>query len=271
MPTTPNGKRYARFVLLFFLVLNACSRGATPTDSPPDPKPPAAPSVSSLGLIRGRAAGLNYLEIIKGNVGASAQLPMVVVIHGMGDAPNADWLATLRSPARLILPQAPAPYGYGYSWFTYRVADEKPDYLALEIQQAAIQIAQAVVELKSKRPTLGKPIVCGFSQNAMLSYALALMHPKLFSSAFPISGFLPEGLWPKSKPEAGKAYPPIISMHGTEDLLVPFAPDERMIKHLRGLGYRAELVAFEGVGHTITAAMDQMLIANLEKALREVR
>jgi phospholipase/carboxylesterase len=260
----------AALTLFLFDALLACSRGAPPSDSPPEPTPLPRRSAVSTERGKGKAAGLHYIELIKGNARASDRLPMVVVIHGMGDEPHPDWVESFSVRARIILPQAPKPYGFGYSWFTYRTADAKPEKLAYEIRKAAIQLAQAIVELSHKRPTIGKPIVCGFSQGGMLSYSLALHHPKLFSHAYPVSGFLPEPLWPKVRPSAQRDFPPIVSMHGTSDTVVPFAPDRRLIDHLKRLGFQADLLVYDGVGHWITPEMFRTMTNNLEKATRAI-
>lgn len=232
--------------------------------------PPARRSAVSIEHGKGVAAGLHFVELVKGNARASDPLPMVVVIHGMGDTPHPEWVESFSVPARIILPQAPIPYGAGYSWFTYRTIDGEPEKLAYEIRKAAIQLAQAVVQLSNQRPTIGKPIVCGFSQGGMLSYALALHHPELFSYAYPISGFLPIPLWPKVPRPAGQKFPPIVSMHGTSDTVVPFAPDKKLINHLKRLGYPADLLVYDGVGHWIAPAMFRTMMVNLEKAARAI-
>ena len=261
----------AVLTLFLFSTPLACNRGAPASDTPPEPAPPTRSSAISKERGKGKAAGLHYVELIKGNARASDPLPMVVAIHGMGDEPRPDWVESFSVPARIILPQAPKPYGFGYSWFTYRTADGEPEKLGYEIRKAAIQLAQAVVELTRKRPTIGKPIVFGFSQGGMLSYALALHHPELFSHSFPISGFLPKPLWPKVRPKKPKDYPPIVSMHGTSDTVVPFDPDKRLISHLKRLGFKADLLVYDRVGHFITPEMFRTMTNNLEKAANAIR
>src|SRR4051812_29496342 len=57
----------------------------------------------------GRAAGFDYLEAVRGGARAAERLPMVVLIHGLGDAPRADWLDLVPQEvgARVIMPRAP--------------------------------------------------------------------------------------------------------------------------------------------------------------------
>jgi phospholipase/carboxylesterase len=218
----------------------------------------------------GTAAGLRYLEIVRGEVAANAELPLLLVIHGLGDQPQRAWLNAIdvdsHSPARMILPQAPTPYGRGFAWFEYRFADQDPAALARGIAAATERLARMITVLQTQRPSRGKAVVSGFSQGGMLSYSLALSHPELIAFALPVSGMLPEPLWPATKP-ASTRFPALRALHGTADPVVAFAADAQLAKHLRELGYTAELVPFPDVGHSITAAMSLDARSALSAAL----
>lgn len=204
----------------------------------------------------GRAAGLRYLEIVQGGK-ADASLPMVVMIHGMGDRARAELVDALgvTLPARFILPQAPDAYGDGYSWFGYMIrGDNPPGALANGIASADARLARALDALRTQRPTLGRPIVTGFSQGGMLSFALALRHPELVELAQPISGTLPEPLWPTARATNGWQ-PPIRALHGNADTIVPIDGSQRLTAKLQELGYDATLMEFPEVGHEISAQM----------------
>lgn len=217
----------------------------------------------------GRVEGLRYLEMLQGETSVERALPMVVLIHGLGDKPHRRWLdvVTLDVPARVVMPEAPTPAGEGFSWFPYRVGQNEPHALARGIVAACDQLARALAKLKKERPTLGKPIVTGFSQGGMLSFALALRHADLVQQALPISGGLPEPLWPSTR-STGARSPPIFALHGTADTVVPFEPTQRLIAHLRALGHDARLMPFAGVGHEITPEMSAVIRTKLTAAAR---
>jgi phospholipase/carboxylesterase len=217
----------------------------------------------------GRAAGLRYLEIVRGDR-ADARLPMVVMIHGMGDRARADWLDAIgvTQPARFILPEAPDAYGDGYSWFGYKVRGDNPQSaLADSIASATERVARALEVLRAQRPTLGRPIVTGFSQGGMLSFALALRHPELIELAQPISGTLPEPLWPTAK-AADDRRPPIRALHGTADEIVPIDGPRGLTAKLQALGYDAKLEEFPDVGHHVSAPMTSRSHQTLDAALQ---
>lgn len=216
------------------------------------------------------AAGLKYLEIVRGEASPDEPLPLVIVIHGLGDRPHRGWLYAVdvdpKLKARLILPQAPTPYGAGFAWFPYRFQDRDDEALAGGITQAAAQLAQMIEVLQAQRPTRGRALVTGFSQGGMLSYALALTAPEKIQFALPISGELPAQLWPNERVKRGSV-PRMVALHGAADRVVSFEADEQLAQHLRGLGYPLELVRYDGVGHLITEQMSARVKSELSAAL----
>lgn len=243
--------------------LPANAREASP-EAPTDTKP----DESGWGV----AAGLKYLEIVRGGASADATLPLLIVIHGLGDHPHPDWLYAIdvdpKLKARMILPQAPLPWGRGFAWFPYRSRDRDEEALASGIIDAEGRLAQMIEVLRVQRPTRGKAVVCGFSQGGMLSFALALMHPELVQFALPISGELPLPLWPAGRPK--RLSPRIVAFHGTTDTVVSFEADDKLTQHLRSRGYPITFVPYEGVGHHISEAMSARAKTELSAAIASV-
>jgi phospholipase/carboxylesterase len=211
------------------------------------------------------------LEIIRGGAKPNEKLPLLLVVHGLGDKPHHGWLDAIdvdsKIKVRMILPQAPTPHGSGFSWFPYRAGTLDQAELARGISAAAERLARMLEVLQTQRPTRGKALVSGFSQGGMLSFALALSHPELVAYALPISGMLPGQLWPVAAAPAGVVYPPLRALHGTADTVVRFAVDDELVKRLRELGYPAELVAFDAVPHAITHEMSAVARSALSAAL----
>jgi phospholipase/carboxylesterase len=208
---------------------------------------PAAVVEGEWQVRSGEAAGLRYVER-QGGGGPDEVLPMVVAVHGLGDTPEhlGDALVSaLGRPVRVILPRGPKPYGQGYSWF---------DLGANEVMLAGIErstglLAGGLGEIVKRRPTRGKPIVLGFSQGGMLSFALAAKHPALVGAAFPVAGFLPTPLLPA--PGSGPL-PPIVAFHGADDPLVPARAARESIERLKAGGARAEIHVYAGLAHQIS-------------------
>jgi phospholipase/carboxylesterase len=211
------------------------------------------------------AAGVRFVEILTGGASPSDALPLVVGIHGLGGDPERYGLilSSLSLRARVILPYGLEPYGDGFAWFPPWRDDAE---LAAGTQRAADRLAAMIDELVRRRPTTGAPIVTGFSQGGILSFALAVLHPESVRAAFPVSGLLAPSLWPSQLP-AGRAMPRVHALHGTADDRVPIAGARATVQRLREVGFSADLVEYQGVGHTVTTEMRRDLVQALSQEL----
>jgi len=241
----------------------APTREANP--APPTPAAVPTPATDDAGQW-GNAGGLRYLELVRGGASLDDTLPLVIVLHGLGDRPRPIWFEGFLRRARFVLFQAPTPYGTGFSWFDYQVGENDQPALGRAILAAASPLAQAIAEIRRTRPTRGKTSVVGFSQGAMLSYALALYHPQDLGAVFPIAGALPPSVWP-SRRAPNTESPPIFSVHGTLDPIVPFEADSLMTTALRTRGFDVELRPIPGARHEFNAAMDALIEARLMAAV----
>ncbi|HKP62304.1 MAG TPA: dienelactone hydrolase family protein [Polyangiales bacterium] len=217
----------------------------------------------------GRVAEFDYLESVRSGARPDERLPMVVLIHGLGDEPRADWLDLVPQDvrARVIMPRGPMPYHRGYSWFPFEIGEHRSASLAKTLGPRAQQLSAALQQLQARRPTRGLPIVCGFSQGGMLSFAMATRYPERFALALPISGGLPDALWPTRAP-AGAARLPIRAVHGARDTIVPIEPTRELTARLRELGYDASLRELPELGHAISPEVRQQVISELSAAIR---
>lgn len=264
--------RRPSLLVVFALVLGAC-RGApqeapAPAKAAPAPAPAPAPEPEPEPEFA-QAGDLYYVERVVGGASASDPLPMIVAIHGLGDDPRnfAGLLEGLDRPARIILPRAIDAWdGGGWSWFPVRARDEDPERLTRGIEKAADVIAGGIGELQSQRPTVGKPIVTGFSQGGMLTFALAVHHGELFSAAFPVGGHLPPPSWPATIEDAS-SHPPIVALHGDADPAVKLEPTQQAVERLRELGLDANIHVYPEVGHAIPPPMRAELHQLLRDAL----
>lgn len=243
----------ARALGLAFALAGCADAVATQPTPPPAPVQPPAPAPA--GPQWRTAAGIRYLEFTTGGAAPGDALPLLVYMHGLGDRPRGGWWPTLAVPARIVFPQAPTPYGRGFSWFDFHGTAGDPAGRARAISEAAAGVARMLQTLTKERPTLGRPVVSGFSQGGMLSYALALRHPESISRAIPVAGSLPPGLW---KPAAKDPPAPIEAWHGDADDVVPLPPTQAMMASLSSHpGVRLHVIP--GMRHSIPpTAMSQL-------------
>ncbi|MCA9615240.1 MAG: hypothetical protein KC586_20935, partial [Myxococcales bacterium] len=164
--------------------------------------------------------------------------------------------------------RAPKPLGNGFTWLPLSVTENRADVMADTLRRRADQLAQVLIHFRNVRVSRGKPIVTGFSQGAMLTYTLAILHPELLDSALPIAGWLPPSLIPSEVPAIRRV--PIRSIHGDADPVVRIGPTRELIAHLRGLGFEIEWVEERGTQHVVSETMNVIFERWLEEALARV-
>jgi len=207
-----------------------------------------------------------WLEQVVGAPDEGQPLPMVVMVHGLGDQPQSmlGLMAALPGPARVVAPRAPDRWNDGWSWFPTRASG---DEVALSAQMAKVA-DRFVVDLEAvqqARPTIGKPILSGFSQGGMLSFTVAVHHPDAVSLAVPVAGWLPEPLWPEGGPPAGAA--PIHALHGLDDSVLPFERTSEGVGALRAKGWDVSMQAFPAVAHRVPPQVRRALFLEVQGAL----
>ena len=210
-------------------------------------------------------APLHFVEVVTGTVSSESPLPMIIGIHGLGDTPErfARLFEGFDRPARFIFFRGPEPTrNGGASWFDIDPSAYGPRDIAAGVDHSAARVAKRAEQLARQRPTLGKPIVTGFSQGGFLSFALAARHAEHFRLAAPIAGYLP---WREAK--GGGAKIPIRAFHGESDPIVSVDDARASIAHLEALGYDATLTVYPGVRHGVSPKMRAEIFELLAQAI----
>ena len=165
---------------------------------------------------------LNY-HIRKGK-STAASTPCIVLLHGYGS--NKDDLFSFQSylPKDHTIIALEAPHQLmenGFAWYAlhFDAADGKwSDFnQARESMQTIRQHLQyciATYQLAPKKITL-----LGFSQGAILSWALKLNYPKEFHRIIALSGYVPQELLPIPLTSVRDIC--AFASHGTEDQVLP--------------------------------------------------
>ena len=207
---------------------------------------------------------MHFLERLTGGASVSAPLPLIVALHGRGGRPEgvARLFASFAGRARVILPYGFDVSGDGFAWFADPTDDRS---FADGTRRAADRLAAVIAEIARRRPTVGKPIVTGFSQGGILSFALAVLHPDLVGAALPVAGVLPRPLWPSAWP-AGVAKPSVHAFHGTADEVLSIEGARATLKRLREVGLPVELTEYPGAEHRLTGEMQRDVAQALERA-----
>lgn len=216
----------------------------------------------------GELATVPYLEVVLGDADPCAELPLLVVLHGLGDHPVVPrWpYRDLPVGVRIVLPRGPIRWGSGYAWSSVRVLDHEDAGLAATISAQSDRIGTFLVALRSSVGVQGEVVLAGFSQGAILALTVLMRHPEHLGIVLPLAGWVPESL----RTPAGEGAPPIRWMHGTDDERIPFTMAVDAVSDLRARGYDIELVAYVGGHHTMSDPMDDRFHGWLAQALTNI-
>ena len=214
----------------------------------------------------GEAGGVDYILRYTGGATAADELPMIVAIHGLGDRPSRfGLLHGFPGTARVVLPRGILDHHNGFSWFDIRVRGERDSKKIADGMGEAITKLSAMLAIITKRyPTRGTPVVTGFSQGGMLSFALAVQRPGQVALALPVAGWLPAELWPDKAPPGS---PPIVALHGDNDAILKIDPTRDVVANLRRRGFDVQLMEYPGVAHNVSGAMRRELYRRLAEAI----
>ena len=114
------------------------------------------------------------------------------------------------------------------------------------------------------RPTLGRPVIGGFSQGAMLTTVIAARSPDALGAGFPIGGFLPDDVEPVAA--AGRPVP-LHVFHGEVDEIISVEAARDTVRRLRAAGHDVTLKTYPGLGHGIDRRLLEDFAAAADAAL----
>ncbi|XCI75454.1 MAG: alpha/beta fold hydrolase [Flavobacteriales bacterium] len=150
---------------------------------------------------------------------------MFLIIHGYGADEKDLFFLAKELPANFFVVslQALHPLAFGgFAWYAIDFSGEKPAADLPQAIQARKKITsfinEAVVHYKLDKDHVW---LCGFSQGAILSYAIALHHPEKVSKVIALSGFPHKDLLPKEDRGNDHTQLDFFISHGKEDLIIP--------------------------------------------------
>lgn len=261
MAPMPSMARMAPLAWLPLLALLLAAPAAARELPPPDQRTATADE----------PAPLEYIEIVTAGADPREDLPLILVVHGLGDRPE-DFVRVFDDfpvPARVVAARGPLPRGRGRSWFPIRFPIRADDPAMIEgIRESSAKLAALARWLTRRRPIVGRPIITGFSQGGILSFAVALHHPETVSAAVPVAGALPPALWGQAPMPPGTGrLPPIRALHGEADRVVPYLAANALVLGLKAGGRDATMQPFAGVAHRIPPEMRRAVFATIQSVM----
>lgn len=178
--------------------------------------------------------------------------PLLLLLHGYGSNESDLFSFTDHLHPSLLVVSLRAPHALpmmGFAWYSIHFDAEQgkwsDDEEAIASRELVLQFLDELQQTHSFDPS--KVHLLGFSQGAILSYALGLTYPKRFASVIALSGYLNENISKLPKPEEA---PALYAAHGTLDEVLPFDWGQQSAAQLKQKGFDIQFDQFP-VGHTV--------------------
>ena len=178
--------------------------------------------------------------------------PLLLLLHGYGSNKNDLFAFSEYLHPSFLVVSLQAPHALpmmGYGWYKIHFDTEQgkwsDDEEAISSRELVLQFLDELME--SHPYDKSQVHLLGFSQGAILSYALGLTNPKRFASVIALSGYLNENITQLPEPEDA---PALYAAHGSLDEVVPFDWGKRSAELLKQKGFAIQFDAFP-VGHTV--------------------
>ena len=172
--------------------------------------------------------------------------PLLLLLHGYGSNENDLFSFANHLHPSLLVVSLRAPHALpmmGFAWYSIHFDGEQgkwsDDGEAIASREMVLQFLDELQQTHLYDPI--KVHLLGFSQGAILSYALGLTYPKRFTSVIALSGYLNENI--SELPEPAEA-PALYAAHGTLDEVVPFDWDSNRQCNLNKKALTFSLTSF---------------------------
>jgi phospholipase/carboxylesterase len=150
--------------------------------------------------------------------------PLLILLHGYGSNELDLFSFANELPDSLVIVSLRGPYemGYGgYAWYDINLDSENNKFSDLnQARESLKKITITIDYLKTKYSTNpNNTFLLGFSQGAILSYALSFNFPNKIQHVIALSGYLNTELIPKENIQ--KVNTDYYISHGTVDQVIP--------------------------------------------------
>jgi phospholipase/carboxylesterase len=182
--------------------------------------------------------------------------PLLLLLHGYGS--NAEDLFSFANelPDEYYVISAQAPYNiqYGsYAWYAINFdADQNKFSDNEQAKSSRNLIASFIDELIDTYPIDSKAVsLLGFSQGAILSYAIALSHPEKIKNVIALSGYISAAICEENYQNNNFSKLKIFASHGVVDQVIPITWARKVKPFLDALAIESIYKEYP-IGHGIS-------------------
>jgi phospholipase/carboxylesterase len=177
----------------------------------------------------------------------------MLLLHGHLGNENVMWIFARKLPKDIIMlaPRAPQQLGPDqYSW--HAITPRWPDLRTTYADLTAELLGRVDQWVSENGLDVQHYDVMGFSQGAVMAYALSFLHPEKINKVAALAGFIPHS-WQKDLAEVSLADRSYFVSNGTEDDVIPIDQARQSLDWLKEKG--AQVTYCEGhTGHKLSAS-----------------
>ena len=194
------------------------------------------------------------LEYISRPSSLKENAPLLLLFHGYGSDENDLFSFASELPEEFLIISAKAPYPmqpFGNAWYAINFDAEKGKWSDNEqAKQSRDLIANFIDEILAKYSADNNNVtLLGFSQGAILSYAVAFTYPEKVKNVIALSGYVNPDLFELKDPETYKNLNFYCS-HGSVDQVIPVDWARQTKPFMEQLGINYKYSEFP-VGHGV--------------------
>lgn len=182
--------------------------------------------------------------------------PLLILIHGYGSNEEDLFSFAPELPEEYYIVSVRAPYTlqYGsYAWYAINFdADQNKFSDNEQAKTSRDLIAKFITELQANYPIDAKHVtLIGFSQGAILSYAVALSYPEKVQRVVAMSGYINSEILEENYLKNSFSNLKIFTSHGTVDQVIPVEWGRKAKPFLENLGINITYKEYP-IGHGVS-------------------
>ena len=152
--------------------------------------------------------------------------PLLILLHGYGSDENDLFSFASELPEELFIVSVRAPYEmqpYGNAWYAINFDAEKGKWSDNEQAKTSRDLIATFVDEAVHYYPVDKNNVnlLGFSQGAILSYAVALTYPEKVKNIMALSGYINKDIFPENLKAKDYSNLDFYCSHGSVDQVIP--------------------------------------------------
>lgn len=195
--------------------------------------------------------------------------PLIILIHGYGSNEEDLFSFAPELPENAFIVSVQAPYQvppYGFAWYAISFdADMNKFSDDTQAVKSRDLLVQFIDELCTKYPIDQKDVnLIGFSQGAILSYALAVTYPEKVNKVVALSGYFNADIMQPKADLSVYNHLKIFGSHGTVDQVIPVEWARKASELLKSYAISFEYKEYP-VGHGVAPQNFYDLKAFLEQ------